>query len=209
MIRDIIFDLGKVLCPLDWTTAYERLMPHLPGHTRRMLLEDRECFKELFKGPANALESGEMDFSRFRQEMCEILGVRLNGDEFHRIWCDIFRMDEDMVALGERLSTQYGTWLASNTSKVHYKWILARFPRVAFYRAAALSYELGVMKPAPAYYEKAIALFGIEPSLSVFIDDIEENVAGAMRFGMRGILFRSRTQLIEELKGLGVVVPGL
>ena len=209
MISNIIFDLGKVLCPFDWTTAYEKLMPHLPARRRRLLVEDRDALKGLFKGPANALESGKIDFDCFRQEMCEILGIRLNGDEFHRIWCDIFRMDEDMVALGERLSTRYGTWLASNTSKVHYEWILARFPRVAFYRAAALSYELGVMKPAPAYYEKAIALFGIEPSLSVFIDDIEENVVGAMRFGMTGILFRSHTLLMEELKGLGVVVPEL
>jgi len=209
MIRDIIFDLGKVLCPFDWTTAYERLMPHLPGHRRRMLVEDRESFKELFKRPANALERGKIDFNRFRQEMCEILGVRLNGDEFHHIWCNIFGMDEEMVALGERLSTRYGTWLASNTSKVHYEWILARFPRVAFYRAAALSYELGVMKPSSLFDEKAVALFGVDPSVAVFIDDIEENVAAAMRFGMRGILFRNRSLLIEELKGLGVLVPGL
>lgn len=207
MIRNILFDLGNVLVPVDRAIAYYRLGPFLPPERARLLEEDRAAFDRLFQDPLQALETGRIDFARFRLETTNILGIRVGADEFHRIWCDMFRLDVAMVALGELLSERYATWLASNTSRVHYEWILERFPRIAFYRKAALSYELGVMKPAAAYYERTIALLSIDAAESVFIDDLEENVSGAVRAGMNGILFRGREALVEELRHLGVEAP--
>jgi FMN phosphatase YigB (HAD superfamily) len=40
----------------------------------------------------------------------------------------------------------------------------------------------------------------------VFIDDIPENVEAATRLGMRGIVFRSETDLASELRRLGMSV---
>jgi putative hydrolase of the HAD superfamily len=208
MIENIVFDLGNVLVPVDRGNAYLRLRPYLPPEMTRLLHEDRESFEDLFRGPAAALETGTVDFHQFRLTMEGILGIELDEDAFQQIWCDMFSVDEEMVALGESLSGVYNTWLASNTSVVHYAWILERFPRVAFYRAAALSYELGAMKPAAAYYEKAIVRLGIEPACSVFIDDSEENVAGAIRAGMHGIVFTNRQRLLGELRSRGIAIPG-
>ncbi len=97
-------------------------------------------------------------------------------------------------------------WLASNTSRVHYEYILKMFPQVAFYKGAALSFELGVMKPALAYYRKALAKFGIPPKQAVFIDDLEENVEGAIKAGLMGIVFQDRQQLVKDLRSLGITV---
>ena len=108
--------------------------------------------------------------------------------------------------LGESLSQSYGTWLVSNTSRIHYEYIIGRFPRVPFYKGAALSFDLGVMKPSAAYYEKAIEKFGIDPFQAVFVDDLTENVEGAVRAGITGIVFRNRNQLAQELQRLGVNV---
>jgi putative hydrolase of the HAD superfamily len=207
MIRDIVFDLGKVLCPFDWKIAYRRLLPHLPAEKACLLLQDRKAFEEFFREPSIALETGIIDFGRFQLVIQEALGISLNADEFRLIWCDIFQLDEEMVALGESLSRRYRTWLASNTNQAHYEWILARFPRVAFFRDAALSYELGVMKPHPDYYEKVIRKFEIVPAHSVFIDDLEQNIEGALRAGMNAVLFRGREQLLDDLRRLGVEVP--
>ena len=207
MIRNILFDLGKVLVPFDREIGLNRLRPHLPGEMALLLTADPNSFLALFQEPAYELETGRMDFEEFASTMQRILGTSLDRDEFRLMWCDIFWLDERVVELGERLSVRYGTYLASNTSRVHYRWILRRFPRVAFYRDAALSYELGVMKPEPAYYEKAVEQFGIEPSESVFIDDRKENVASAVEAGLRGIRFRNHDQLVNELQQLGVDFP--
>ncbi len=42
---------------------------------------------------------------------------------------------------------------------------------------------------------------------AVFIDDLEENVEGAVRAGISGIVFRGRNQLVQQLQNLGVNVP--
>ncbi len=206
-ITDILFDLGNVLVTLEWDTAYRSLLPHLPVKQALLMKEDEAAFQALFREPVTALETGKINFREFHRHMTGILDVQVGDEAFRQIWCSIFRMKKDMVALGEQLSEHYRTWLASNTSRAHYRWVTERFPRVVFYRGAALSFELGVMKPAAEYYEKALALFGIERSRSVFIDDLAENVDGAVAAGMIGVLFRSRTELLQELQHLGVCVP--
>jgi glucose-1-phosphatase len=203
-IKDILFDLGRVLVPFDWEIALRKLRPHLAPDLEQLSRTDEKVFSGLFIEDAVDLEMGKIEFDQFHGRVSEKLNLPLDVERFRTIWCDIFRMDEEMVSLGESLSGRYRTWLASNTSRVHYEWILDRFPRVAFYRAAALSYELGVMKPSQRYYEKAVQYFGIEPHTAVFIDDLEENVEGSVRAGMHGIRFQTRNQLVEELRRLGV-----
>jgi glucose-1-phosphatase len=203
-IRDIVFDLGNVLAPFDWDIALSRLGPYLSGDMASLLKSDKQAFKRLFHEPAAALERGEIGFDEFHGIMSRRLAVSIEEKEFHSIWCDIFELDEDMTALGEELCKEYGTWLASNTSEAHYQWIIKKFPRVLFYRDAALSFEFGVMKPSEIYYSLLIEEFGIDPARSVFIDDIQENVDGAIRAGMKGIVFRGRGQLVAELAIIGV-----
>jgi len=207
MIRDILFDLGNVLASFEWERAFRRLMPHLPPNMARLLMEDRHAFVELFRGPAIALETGKIGFGEFYSAMSDILGIDMAKDDFHTLWCDIFSLNEDVVEIGESLSRNYGTWLMSNTNKAHYNWVIEKFPRLTFYRGAALSFELGVMKPSTRFYKEAIRKFGIDPSTSVFIDDLEDNVDGATRAGIKGILFQSPNALVQDLLKLGVKLP--
>lgn len=206
-INDLLFDLGQVLVPFDRDMGLNRLRPYLPPHQARLLDEDKAAFLEQFTEPANSLETGEIEFDLFRRVVENILGVRIGGEDFRMIWCDIFRLDNGMVALGESLSRRYGTWLVSNTSRAHYEWIVGKFPQINFYKGSALSFELGVMKPADEYYSKAIERFGIDPARSIFIDDLAENVEGAIRAGMHGIVFTGREALVDGLRELGVEVP--
>jgi putative hydrolase of the HAD superfamily len=206
MITDILFDLGNVLVPVRWDKAYVRIAPFLPESMAELLRTDRRAFEQRISSLCVELETGRVTFTQFFRSVVDSLGARMAEDRFHRIWCDIFEVDYEMVALGRLISQRYRTWLLSNTSEAHYKWILDRFPGIAFYQAAALSYELGVMKPSPLYFAEALRRFGIEPSQAVFIDDLAENVEGAVRAGIHGIVYRGRTDLIRSLKQLDVVV---
>ncbi len=203
-IRDILFDLGNVLVRFDWDIALRRLAPYLSTDMATLLKRDKQAFKGLFHEAGTELESGEIDFDEFHRIMSGRLAINIERTEFYRIWCDIFALDEDMASLGEELSKDYGTWLVSNTSQAHYEWIINKFPRVLFYRDAALSFELGVMKPSKKYYSLLIEKFSIDPARAVFIDDIQENVEGATRAGMIGIVFRGQDRLVYELGNIGV-----
>jgi len=206
-IRDILFDLGNVLAPFDWDIALRRLAPYLPEDRARLLATDKKGFAALFQAPSVALETGKIKFGRFQKLMEDILGVKIPRKEFHTIWCDIFRIDGAVVALGRFLSTHYRTWLVSNTSEAHYLWIKEKFPDVVFYRSAALSYELGVMKPCIDFYDKVIAKFDINPGAAVFVDDLVENVEAAIQAGMHGIIFRGAECLLRRFSELGLKVP--
>lgn len=208
MITDILFDLGNVLVPIDWNRAYARLVPHLPQQMVELLRTDRAAFEKTISGPCAELETGKIRFSEFYPTVSDKLGIRMSEEEFHYIWCDIFELDSEMVELGRQMAQCYGTWLVSNTSEAHYQWILDRFPEVEFYKDAALSYELGVMKPSPAYFTKAMSRFNLDPANAVFIDDIVENVEGAIRVGINGIVYRGREHMLRELMKLDVILPG-
>ncbi|HMK36215.1 MAG TPA: HAD family phosphatase [Desulfomonilaceae bacterium] len=209
MIQHILFDLGNVLVPVHRHLGFTRLIPHLPKDLAELCRQDQAAFQNLFSEPGMALETGSIEFHEFYRIMCDILRITVDEEQFRDVFCRIFSLDEEMVELGERFSRRYGTWLVSNTSRVHYEYILSSFPRVNFYRDAALSFELGVMKPAPEYYEKAVRKFGIQADTAVFIDDLPENVDGAVASGMNGIVFRNRQRLIDRLAILGVTIPGL
>ena len=180
MIEHVIFDLGQVLIPFDWQIAISRLIPYVPPEIRNLIDGNKSAFIRLVAEPGIELETGIINFHEFEVRVQAKLGTKIDSREFHSVWCDIFRADYDMINLGKVLSTRMGTWLASNTSETHYRWVIEHFPEVVFFKKAALSYELGVMKPDLRFFELAARTFGIDPETAVFTDDIEENVDAAV-----------------------------
>jgi glucose-1-phosphatase len=204
MIRNILFDLGNVLVPLHWSKTFALLKPLLPPHLALLLDESPREFKKLLIVPGVELECGRIDFEEFYKIALRTLELHLNRRDLKAIWCSMFVADEKMIRFGSDLARECEVFLVSNTSRIHYEYIIEQFPAVKFFKAAALSFELGVMKPDPAYYTKAVAKFGIDPRESVFVDDLPQNVEKAVDFGMKGIVFENVMQLARELEKLGV-----
>jgi putative hydrolase of the HAD superfamily len=67
-----------------------------------------------------------------------------------------------------------------------------------------ISCRLKLCKPEPAIYQQALELNNLKPEETVFIDDVEVNVAAAGKIGMRTIQFRDARQCERELRALGV-----
>jgi len=70
---------------------------------------------------------------------------------------------------------------------------------------ALSSCYLGLRKPEPAIYKRALDILGRPPERVLFIDDRPENVAGATGVGMKGIVFKGAEGLRSELVALGVL----
>ena len=60
------------------------------------------------------------------------------------------------------------------------------------------------MKPDPKIYRILLERFNLVPEQSVFIDDYPENIEGARKLGMKGIVFKGVEDAKNELKKLGV-----
>ena len=67
------------------------------------------------------------------------------------------------------------------------------------------SCNVGLIKPEPAIYRLLMETYGLVPSETVFLDDRQENVDGALRVGMQAIRYESREQAEQALREMGVV----
>jgi putative hydrolase of the HAD superfamily len=74
-----------------------------------------------------------------------------------------------------------------------------------YFKVALSSCYLGLRKPDLAIYKRALDILGRPPQRILFIDDREENVAGAVTAGMTGIRFTGEEALRHELADLGVI----
>jgi putative hydrolase of the HAD superfamily len=62
------------------------------------------------------------------------------------------------------------------------------------------SHEEGVEKPDRLIYEVTWQRLGIRPEEMVFLDDVEEYVAGARELGIPAILYEDNAQAIAEIE---------
>ena len=209
LVKDVIFDLGNVLVPFDWRIAVIRLLKYLPRDLADKSENDPKSFALVVSDLIEALEIGSIRFDEFHREVVSRTGLSADLVEFRRIWCDIFRLDHQMVNLGHELARRYGVWLASNTDETHYEYITGKFPELLFYEKAALSYKMGTRKPQPQYFIKALELFRINAENAIFIDDIMENIQAAGKLGIVGIQFTTFQSLSERLREYGVVIGKL
>jgi putative hydrolase of the HAD superfamily len=81
----------------------------------------------------------------------------------------------------------------------------SRFGLRRYFKVAFSSCYVGLRKPEPAMYRRAIDILGCPPQRILFIDDREENVAGAAAAGIKAVRFVGAEALRSELNNLGVL----
>jgi putative hydrolase of the HAD superfamily len=65
-----------------------------------------------------------------------------------------------------------------------------------------------MVKPDREIYELLISRYHLVPEECIFLDDLEKNIAAAQEVGMKGIVFQSYGQALEELEQAGVRLSG-
>jgi putative hydrolase of the HAD superfamily len=80
----------------------------------------------------------------------------------------------------------------------HFPWLL-EFSHLTF------SHRLGIAKPDAAIYLYAAKGLGVTPENVLFLDDREENVAGARAVGMMAIQYGRHDEFVKTMQreGLG------
>jgi putative hydrolase of the HAD superfamily len=74
-----------------------------------------------------------------------------------------------------------------------------------YFQVALSSCYLGLRKPAPAIYRRALDILGRPAARILFIDDREENTAAAAAAGMNVIRFDGADRLRPALESFGVL----
>ncbi|NLP11927.1 HAD family phosphatase [bacterium] len=71
-----------------------------------------------------------------------------------------------------------------------------------------ISSDLGITKPDERIFLHALKTMQSQPAESLFIDNLEYNLQGAARVGMRTLLFTNADQLQDDLNRMGLLDPG-
>ena len=110
-----------------------------------------------------------------------------------------------MEGLVRRASAALPSALVSNTNALHFSTIEPKVPALRCLPKRYLSYELGVVKPLPEFYQAIVQKENAKPGEMLFIDDVEENIAAAERAGMVGFQFDGAKRLEDHLQSVGVL----
>jgi FMN phosphatase YigB (HAD superfamily) len=199
MIAAVLSDLGQVLVHFENRLFFERMATF----TDRSVEDIRRVTHENLDLLAR-FDTGRLTPEEFYRRAVAALGARAGYDEFFAAYNDVFSVNTAVLGILRRLRPHYRLAAVSNTDPMRYGYIERRFPEILIFDAYVLSFRVGVMKPDPAIFREALARVGAEPPETLFIDDLEENIAAAETLGIRGILYRPGTDLASGLRTAGL-----
>ncbi len=189
----VLFDIGNVLLKFDYLVAARRLAEL--GKLKEW--PDRE----LVTAAQVALEGGVIERAEFLRRVRPMFRHVGTDEEFVAIWQQIFEENEPMTALATELAEAgVPTYLLSNISCLHVDHIFTTYPVFRTFRGAVYSYRAGALKPSAAIYQSVIDELGVVPGRTLFVDDLEENVASAEAMGFRGLVYDWRDHAPGEAK---------
>lgn len=194
VVSDVVFDVGRVLINF----SYDRFAAKL--RQQGAVCDGPEDF--LRHVDLIGYEHGELSSDEFLAQINALLKEPLPPAELAAAWNDLFSPIDEMLALAGRLKQHCGVYLLSNTSELHWQHIQALFGLDMICHDLLASYEVGAMKPAPEIFAAACSRFDLRPETTVFIDDLEENVKGAIACGWHGIWHRSADATRQQLQRL-------
>jgi FMN phosphatase YigB (HAD superfamily) len=202
MIRTVIFDLGGVIVPLDFPSAYKRLaaisrfpVEEIPDRIRATDVVVR-------------FECGKVSPVDFHRELSDVLSLDIAFDEFTDIWCALFPPHALIPAewIDQIRRQNKRVLLLSNTNPIHFGQIQQRYPHLKHFDHYVLSYEVGIMKPNSGIYEAAIAEAGCSAAECFFTDDVLPYVEAARRSGIDAEQFLGAEKLQADLAARGIAV---
>ena len=194
----VIFDIGGVLIDFD----FPRLARALSGRTG----QDPDRLLPLFgRDAVHDVETGRTGPETFFRETMSPVLPGLTYDDWVGAWMDNYSVNEPGWALLEDARGQGRTVsLLSNLSPYNQVAIERKWPH--FFRATHhnfYSYDLGLHKPDPDIFRAVSERLGVDPGRCLFLDDLEENVAGAFQAGFQALRYENgRIPEIRETLGL-------
>jgi len=198
-IQAIIWDIGGVLVRTEDRSVRQALAEkHGMSYA---------AMEELVFGGENGrrAQRGEISAAAQWEHVRQTLGLP-PGEETRQSLARSFfggdKLDTTLLAYIKGLHQRYKTGIISNAFDDVRSAALELWGMGPVFDVLIFSAEVGIMKPDRRIFEMALAQMNVPAQSAVFIDDFAHNVAGAVDAGMRAIHFRSREQVINDLKAL-------
>jgi glucose-1-phosphatase len=196
----IVFDLGKVLIPFDYSPAINKLNQIERGLGNRFI----EFYKSNYHFHRD-FERGNISENEFISKMLEVVDHKIDAETFKKYYADIFSVDEDVISLLPILKNNYKLFLLSNTDSIHQKYGWQKYEFLKYFDKLILSHEVHSVKPEEKIYRAVEEASGFSSEEHFYIDDIQEYVDAAIKLGWDAVQFVDFKKLKHDLRVRNII----
>lgn len=111
-------------------------------------------------------------------------------------------IEETLLLLSSIRNTDNNFYILSNMHLEIIEYLLRENTFWDMFEGKVFSCYVNKVKPEPEIYEHLLGEFNLDPTETVFIDDLEENLIAAAEFGIKTIQFVNADQCRQELEKL-------
>ena len=197
----ILFDIGGVLLTNGWDHK-ERSVVTEQFHLDREALESRHA--KAFE----AWERGELTVDEYLDAVVFYEPRGFSREEFFKAIC---AQSKELPNGASRILAELAAsdkcriGALNNEARETHEFRVATFGLHNYFKYTFTSCYMGIRKPDPKIYLRALGILGDKPERSLFIDDRLENVAAAAAVGMKAIRFTGADALRRDLQSIEVL----
>lgn len=185
-IKNIIFDLGNVIVDLDMK-ATDLAFKKLTGQRYDEIMKElnAQSFFERY-------ETGQISTTEFIGKLQDKIGGGVSEQAIKNAWnAMLLDIPDSRYAILKKVQSKYRTFCLSNTNKLHIDYVFNQLKQSKgidnlddYFEKVYLSHEMGQRKPNVDIFETVIKENHLQPSETLFIDDIVGHLVGAKKAGL-------------------------
>jgi len=199
MIGDIVFDFGNVLYELDIEGCHQRLADICNLSVSDLTTNLSPILARYEKG-----EIGDENFIWHLQQYNQTINPRDLVEAWNSM---LIGIDKRVPRLLTELSEDYNIYLLSNINGLHARHVDRHLRNVLedpdflskYFDRYFYSHEIHLRKPDTEIYQYVSDRISTPPRSVLFIDDNEENVKAASRFGWKSQWHDPKHSIIESI----------
>jgi putative hydrolase of the HAD superfamily len=123
-------------------------------------------------------------------------------DQLRRDYFALDQIDSALMQFIRGLRSRVRVGMITNAWPDVRRYLVNEFKIADAFDPLIVSAEVGFAKPDPRIYQLMLERLGMEPAEAVFVDDFEDNVAGARWVGMQAVHFNTAAQAMSAVRAL-------
>jgi len=183
-LKTYLFDIGNVLLAFDFTPALKALLgkkPH-PEALQKIITRKDE------------FEAGNLTLEEYIPWASKLLDFQGTSEQFSHAWNSIFTPIPETWELAKKLHAQGNRLiLFSNINPIHAPYIIKNYSIIKLFHHEVFSYQIKAIKPDSQFFTRAFEKFDIDPTQTIYIDDLPANIETGKKLGLKSFCYDHTT----------------